>query len=234
MIDEQTINRVIRYMRGTPNIRTNVPYYPTKEQENDIKDMFKKLMNENVNKNLSPLNQQTLLEGVYESFANNDDYFKAFNFRSDNKHMQGYDNLLKEGEAKRIIDIFNSHGIGVDKLKGVPLFTPFDNYVDNEKTVYVKEEIERPDGKSPYVSLFEIYYNGELIYQWKGRAKGDGDIYANFKQQDEIKQKIKRKSKYMGSYYISEEELPIKEWVDKNGKTFYTQGSKRISRRYVL
>ena len=234
MIDEQTIDRVIRYMRGTPNIRTNVPYYPTKEQEADIKDMFKTLMQQNVNKNLSPLNQQTLLEGVYESFANGDDYFKAFNFRSDNKHMQGYDNLLKEGEAQRIIDIFNSHGIGIDKLKGVPLFAPFDNYVDNEKTVYVTEEIERPEDNSPYVSLFEIYYNGELIYQWKGRAKGVGDIYANFKQQDEIKQKIKRKSKYLGSYYVSEEELPIKQWVDKNGKTFYTQGSKRVSVRYLL
>lgn len=234
MIDEQTIDRVMRYMRGTPNIRTNVPYYPTKEQETDIKDMFKTLMQQNVNKNLSPLNQQTLLEGIYESFANDDDYFKAFNFRSDNKHMQGYDNALKNGEAQRIIDVLNSYGLGADKLKGVPLFSPFSNYVDNEKTLYVNEEIERPEDNSPYISLFEIYYNGELIYKWSGRANGDGDIYANFKKQEEVKQKTKRKSKYMGSYYISEEELPIKEWIDKNGKTFYTQGSKRVSARYIL
>jgi len=234
MLDTETINRVMKYMAGTPNMKTGELFYATPKQEKEIKDMFNQLMQQNVNRNLSNFNQQTLLEGIYESFANGDDYFQAFNFRSDNKHMQGYDNLLKKGEAKRIIDILNSYGLGADVLKGVPLFTPFDNFIDDNKEVYVKEEIERPDGESPYVPLFEIYYKGVLIYQWKGRAKGVGDIYSHFKEMSEIKQKINRKSKYMGSYYVDENELPIKEWIDKNGRTFYTQGSKRISKRYVL
>ena len=236
MIDEETINRTIKYMRGTPNIFTGEIYNPTPTQEQEIKDMFKRLMKENLNKNLSPINQQTLLEGIYESFANGEDYFGAFNFRSDNRHMQGYDNMLKQGEAKRIIEILNSYELGADTLKGVPLFTPFSGYVDENKTIYIVEELENPDFESPYVSLFEIKYNEETIYKWTGRAQGIGDIYENFKKQEEIKvpKKVERKSKYMGSYYINEYELPIKEWVDKNGRTFYTQGSKRISRRYVL
>lgn len=233
IIDNQTIDRIIKNTSGIPNFDTGEPFYPNAEQKVEIKSMFKALMKEDVNKNLSPINQQTLLEGIMESFANNDNYFDAFTFRSDNKHMIGYDNALKLGEGQRIIEILNSYNMGASVLKGVALFQPFDGYVDKEKRVYVKEEIENPDNESPYVKLFEIYIDGKLVYQWKGRAFGEGDIYENLNTQQETVKQPKRKSEYRGSFYTEFDDIPIKEWIDKNGRTFYTKGSKRISRNSI-
>lgn len=229
MITDTEINQIIKGLNGIRNSE-GFPYYPSKDEVLEIKGMFKSLMKQDVNKNLSPLNQRTLLEGIVEDFSNGSDYYQTFNFRSDNKHMQAYDYFFKEGEGKRITDILKSYGLGADELKGVPLMSPFDASTQKNGRVYVKEEIEKPDGESPYIKLFEIYVDGKIVYEWKGRAFGVGDVYENINIESEDIKQPKRKSKYQGSVYISDFELPVKKWTDKNGRDFYTQGKKRVSR----
>lgn len=228
MIDESRIDSILARLNGAITTPQGTPYIIDKQQQAEIKGMFKSLMQENKNKNLSNINQETLLEGIVEDFANGSDYYQAFNFRSDNQHMSGYDAFLQDGEGKRIIEILKSYGIGSDVLKGVPLPQEFNGSLGNGITV--KEEIDKPNDESPYIKLFEIRLNGEIIYQWKGRAYGQGDVYEKInKEQTDIVQP-KTKSKYEGSAITNDGEYPIKKWTNRKGQTFYTQGKIRIKK----
>lgn len=234
MLSESVIDTIISSKNGKILNKNNIFYVINNEEKEKIKYTFYSLMKENVNKNLSYKNQISLLHGVIESYSNGDTFYEAFNFRSDNKHMQGYDYFLKEGEGQKILEVLNSYGFGADVLKGVSLGVPFGDGKGNGQSIgnglSVKEEIESPDGESPYVSVFEIRYNNEIIYQWKGRAKNDGDAFSVINPDLEKPVQSKTKSEYLGSAITGEGEYPIKAWKSKNGQIFYTQGRIRIKK----
>lgn len=229
MISDAVINQTIRNLNGIRNA-DGVPYFPTKDEIDSIRTTFKSLMKEERNKNLSDINQRTLVEAIVEDFSNGSDYYQVFGLHGDNKHMDGYDNFLRLGEGLRITEILNSYGLSTDVLKGVTLLSPFSGYTDKNNRVYVNVEIENPDGESPWVKNLEIRIDGNLVYQWKGRAYGEGDVYTNLNVQSEEIKQPKRSSQYLGSLIYDKDELPIKHWKDKNGRDFYTQGSRRVPR----
>lgn len=218
ILDDKTIQLIIdKYTK--PNVFGIIEIPLPQNIINSVPRIFKFAMNENRFKNLSNLEQQTLVQNILYDFAVSKDLTeeKEKIRHSDVYHLEVYNVFLEEGQSDKITDVLHNFDISTEALKGVK-FTSTDTYevpLSNGQKFEVYVQTENQDG-SPVVLEFDMILNGEYIYKWN-RKLGS---YFNKDIDKEEYIISKYKSKYEGKIYIDEEKY-ISKWVDKNNKTRY-------------
>lgn len=120
----------------------------------------------------NPTAQETILYDIYHGIASGrETYADIWDYYSTNKHMDYYDSFLYEGATKEIKEVLLHAGVNSEILKRIRKMQPDAYRIDqNGHSCNVIQEIEHPPGGSPYISLFQIYVDGKLIFTFKSNS----------------------------------------------------------------
>lgn len=137
------------------------------KQEAEASDIFYELMKEQVNKNKDLELQKSMVSDIVTGLSRKETRTDLFKRYGDNRHLEYFDNVLEKGASREILEALNRNYIPSEVLKGIRRDTPYNEYVKGYKGVKVIQEIEKPEGTSPFVVYFAIEKDGKIIYEWK-------------------------------------------------------------------
>lgn len=187
-----------------------------------IVDIYNSTIKEQSKQYYNYASRTLLLEGILQQTKqgkNPTDIFEAF---SDVNHYELYENFMGNSERRRMVNSLKNKGIPLDVLKGVKIDKNGD-VLNPLPDIQIRYSFNEDSDSSIYLEYFEIIqteYDGSktIVYDFTNSAKGLSSKYTTRSSPQKIKG---RKSQYAGR--ITNTEIgDIKEWVDKNGRTFYT------------
>lgn len=172
---------------------------------------------------------QQKVDSVVHHLYQSGDTEKTFAYAAEVKGYTYFENFLETGELGKVLKALERNGLSPDVLKIVTKGTQPDTFVHPSIDFKVTQIVERVKGSSPVIVYFAMTYNGKTIYEFGEKGfrninteMRDGESSEEFTQRiiKEGRQK-KRVSTYSGTVEMSDGTI-YKKWVDKNGRTFYT------------
>lgn len=162
---ELTINDISNKLSDLTDL-DNIPNFSI-EDESDVFKLYDELMNENCNCNKSKDMQLILIENIAQQL---DSGVKCKDIKlmySDNKHMAYYNMSLREGETENIEKVLYENGLSSNIFKEA-------NIKKNMSStgtalggrIRIIQEVEKIEGESPVVVLYEIWYDNKCIYHY--------------------------------------------------------------------
>lgn len=172
---------------------------------------------------------QQKVDSVVHHLSQSGDAEKTFAYAAEIKGYTYFENFLDTGELGRVIKALERNGLPPDVLKIVTKGTQPDTFVHPSIDFKVTQIVEKVKGSSPVIVYFAMTYNGKIIYEYG--EKGFRDINTEMRDGEDSEEFTKRiikegrqknaKSLYSGTVEMSDG-TTYKKWVDKNGRTFYT------------
>lgn len=193
---------------------------------------YKQLMYEKVNVNKTIEEQEALITDIIIGRNTLNDkgevesWERIFNDHSDLKHLNYYDNFLREGEREKIITTLKKNGLSTEVLRGVKANQEVTTTIDGAT---VHQEVEVDDQGYKYVSYFSIEYNGEKIYEYDPK-----NIVPEVKTDEQIDYKLEELSDYSNEFSDSQNTRIRKTTKLKDGKSisdYYVTKSGNIAER---
>ena len=213
----------------------------TESQISDTQILYDRLMNEKVNQTKNVWEQEALVTDIAIGLAMGESTDLIFRQHADNKHLNYFDVFLEAGEADRIQQALQKHGISTDVLKGIKKNVDFDVTIGNVRVVQTMSDEE---DTSPTIDSFEIYQNRELIYKWSPDEywEEDDDIYEPnpyyTAPTEEVVSRVapttksgkERKGIYIATIISSEGDTVTKEMTSK-GQIIYRASNGRFTKK---
>ena len=208
----------------------------TAGQEQDIFDLFDRLMNEEVNKSKNQWEQEALITDIAIGYSIGEPTDLIFRQHADNKHLNFFDNFLEYGETSKIEKLLKENNLPSSVLKGLKPNQEIhlvQEYKGNK--IEIKGNITfSPDGEKEQNDYLEISMNGQTIYSWERNAIDENvmlddidfepDEYYRpepkveaLKEQPKRKDGKPRKSTYVGTV-ISADAIIVEESYHRLGR----------------
>ena len=214
------VNRIL-----TEFVENNPDRELTENQIQTIIDLFNRLMNENINKNKNLAEQESLITDIAIGLTiKPEGETPEFIFRqhSDNKHLNYFDMFLANGETDKILKALAEHNIPTDVLRGLKRNQDFDAKIGN---VRIFQKVAYDENGSISIEKFEIYKDGELIYEWIPYDEDEMEYDTEFEpeqveipvEQPKRKDGKPRKSTYVSTIMTSDD-VVIEESYDRLGR----------------
>lgn len=182
-----------------------------------ITDIYNATIKEQARQYSNYADRVSLLEGILQQTRQGavpEDIFQTF---SDVRHFEFYKRFMGDDERRRMVNILKEQGIPLDVLKGVKV-TKFGDTITPAPGVKINFAFGDDDDNSIILEYFEIIKDGETIFDFGTEKEYFDEIYEEYTSPREVEG---AKSLYVGR--ITNTDIgDIKEWVDKNGRTFYT------------
>ena len=208
----------------------------TQEQFNKTINTYYRVANEQVNRNKTPEEQESMLSYIYISFQNNEQQERIYNHFSDNKHMDYFDTFLEEGLSEKILEVLDKYKLPSSVLKGIRKNQPYYGNSPENPDVYVEQitnkDIDPNTDESIKVVEFNIYYKKKLIFYWD--IKNGADTGYDFEERDPVKiPKTKKGTAYKGykKTIVTSDNNIIFETVTSKGQTVYRDIKGRFTRK---
>lgn len=223
---------------------------PDKElTENQIQttiDLFNRLMNENVNKNKNLAEQESFVTDIAIGLTikpKGETPEFIFRQHSDIRHLNYFDIFLTEGETDKILKALEKHSIPTEVLRGLKRNEDFNVTIGN---VRIFQKVAYDENGSISIEKFEIYKDGELIYEWipynedeydydDMDFKSDEDYVPEYKfvapkEPPPTKSGKPRKGIYIGTIISSDGETVTKEKTSR-GQIVYRASNGRFTKQ---
>ena len=201
----------------------------------EIKRAYNILMDSPANKNLSELEQRSLVDGLAWNISKNKvSTGEAILSSSNVKHINYFDNFLGQGESDAVMNALSDYGINPDVLKIVGAGVSLDN-AHAGSGVTITQLFDETE--SLILREFTIKLNGEIIYSYTKKrdlsnidyeSMGYESLYEyvlDNMSQEGVSSRVK--SARAGTVNLSNG-IKVKRWVSENDVIFYTYGNRRV------
>lgn len=140
----------------------------TNEQIKEIKEIYNRLSSERNIIEKTKTDKLSVVSGITIAVNEHTSENAIWNRFADNKHLSYFDAFLGEGERGKIQKAFSQNNLPTELLKGIRKNTDYSNTtIVNGQSVTIEQITDIDADGYRYVSEFNVYVDGDLIYDFK-------------------------------------------------------------------
>ena len=157
------------------------------ELEQDLYDLYKRQMREEVNQNLSELAQESMITDNIFGLTNGESIERLARSRTDAKITAYFDNLMYEGATDDILKKMAENNIPTTILRGLKANSNFEYTMCG---VTVLQELDTSGNLSIALMAFAIIKDGKYVFQWGKFSELDPDKYLYEEDEEYLDEKL--------------------------------------------
>lgn len=160
------------------------------EQTSKLVTLFKRVMNDEININMSAADQESMITSLAYGMSKGEKEPLLYREHTSYKHINYFDVFMQKGESDNVLDVLAKYKIPPSVLRGVRIHLPLDgdkvfftNKNGKKDFVELIQKLSKGENGSPVIEYFEIKYHDKPIYKFE-------NVFGSKKLLDSIREKM--------------------------------------------